>query len=46
MVEDAFLTGAYLMPQNAVYHRAVKGVRIASARPEAMLDLREVWLDR
>ena len=46
MVEDAFVASGYLMPQNAVYHKSVKGVRVASARPEAVVDLREVWLDR
>jgi peptide/nickel transport system substrate-binding protein len=44
--EDAFVGTGFLIPQNIVHHRSVKGIRVQSTNPWALLDFRETWLDR
>jgi peptide/nickel transport system substrate-binding protein len=46
MQDDAFVGAGFLIPQNVVHHKSVKGLRIQSTSPFALLDFRETWLDR
>jgi hypothetical protein len=46
MQDDGFVGAGFLIPQNIVHHKSVKGIRIQSTSPFALLDFRETWLDR
>jgi peptide/nickel transport system substrate-binding protein len=44
--DEAFVSAGFLIPQNVVHVKSVKGIRIQSTSPFALLDFRETWLDR